>query len=931
MEKTLSIIFFVLTFNAINALAQTAEDSLKAIISQHRGDTIEVRALIALAGLQTRFDSAMMYAGEGLEKAKELNDKEGEADCYFELAKVNGDEGYISPTIQYSLNALTLYEDLRDNAGIVGAHLILQANYREAADFRNSLIHAKVGAQIAAANNVVDKKGAFPGHRLAPLFLAEIGQTFLLLEQLDSALIYTEKSIAQNELFNGAVWNFPVYVLATIQNLKGQYQPALKNYRLSLSLAVQNKLPWDTLQIQSGMSTLFLRIGRPDSVIYYAHPIAHNWRAGREIKTLFEAVGNLAQAYKIKNDKDSTIKYLELGQTLKDSIFSREKVREIQNISFNERLKRQEIAVAQDKYKSKIQLYVLVAGLFVMVLFALILWRTNIQKRERLKSNLRVEQMEREKERIQLEKAKEIDKAKSAFFANISHEFRTPLTLIKGPVQNLMEEFSDRPSVKKQLKLIQHNADLLLRLINQLLDLAKLEAGTVKVNTIKSDLNYFLTVTIDSFSSNAKQKEIEFNFKLPGIRYDISFDKDKVETIVTNLVGNAVKFTPAKGRVDIDARVDIADSTSAGQLVVTISDTGIGIPAEDQTKIFERFYQLNEGGAHKEVGSGIGLALVKELTELLGGSLKVKSEPGKGSEFCVTLPVQILSVASEVEIPVPLNVSDSHIEIEVDNDKVAKNGRAKLLVVEDNAELRRFIISTLRSEYSFFEAADGKAAFVIALQETPDLIISDVMMPEMDGVTMTAKLKKDIRTSHIPVILLTAKATEEAKITGLNTGADDYLVKPFNNEELVLKVRNMIASRNRVREKVRLEFMRLGPTVEAISADEKLLLKVKEAILKRLSDEQLSVDSLAGEIGLSRAHFYRKITALTGLPVNELIQSFRLERASQLLAQRWGSVSQVAYEVGFSNPSYFSKCFKEHYGVLPSEYGKKHKLNPHSL
>jgi YesN/AraC family two-component response regulator len=249
------------------------------------------------------------------------------------------------------------------------------------------------------------------------------------------------------------------------------------------------------------------------------------------------------------------------------------------------------------------------------------------------------------------------------------------------------------------------------------------------------------------------------------------------------------------------------------------------------------------------------------------------------------------------------------------------------MVVEDNAELRSFIISSLNGDYSFCEAGDGKEGIEIALQEIPELIISDVMMPEMDGITMTAKLKNDIRTSHIPIILLTAKATDEAKITGLNTGADDYLVKPFNNDELILKVRNMIESRNRVREKVRLEFLRQGPTVEATSADEKLLQKVKETIINKLSDEQLSVDSLAEEVGLSRAHFYRKITALTGLPVNELIQSFRLERAAQLLARQWGSVSQVAYEVGFSNPSYFSKCFKKKFGALPSEYSDKYQVH----
>ena len=551
-------------------------------------------------------------------------------------------------------------------------------------------------------------------------------------------------------------------------------------------------------------------------------------------------------------------------------------------------------------------------------------WRA-IMQREHLKSNLKLEQVEREKKDLQLEKAQEIEKAKNTFFTNISHEFRTPLTLIKGPAQNLLAEFSSRPSAKKQLQLIQHNADVLLKLINQLLDLAKLESGTVGVNAVKVDLNAFLNMLIDSFSSHAKEKGIDLIDDLPEIRYHVSLDKDKVETIITNLLGNAVKFTSSNGRVHLNAKIELADSPGVGQLIVTVSDTGIGIPAGEQANIFERFYQVHAGGAHNVLGSGIGLSLVKELTELLGGTLTVRSEPGKGSEFGVTLPVEIISATKEDESVASREVLDVVGADEIRED----SGKTKLMVVEDNTELRSFIISSFNDDYSFCEAGDGKEAIEIAFQEIPELIISDVMMPEMDGIAMTAKLKKDIRTSHIPIILLTAKATDEAKISGLNMGADDYLVKPFNNDELILKVRNMIASRNRVREKVRIEFMREGPAINALSADEKLLQKVKEVILSRLSDEQLSVDSLASEIGLSRAHFYRKITALTGLPVNELIQNFRLERGAQLLTQQWGPVSQVAFEVGFSNPSYFSKRFKEKFGVSPSEYPPKEKTaNP---
>jgi len=548
--------------------------------------------------------------------------------------------------------------------------------------------------------------------------------------------------------------------------------------------------------------------------------------------------------------------------------------------------------------------------------------RRAIIQRERLKSNLKLEQMEREKEHLQLEKAQEVDKMKTSFFTNISHEFRTPLTLIKGPTQNLLEEFSNKPKVAEQLEVIQHNADLLLKLINQLLDLAKLETGNLRIKNLEGDLTSSLDVIVHSFTSAASHKKIDLIITLPKDRYHAYFDKDKLEVILNNLIGNALKFTPAHGKITFSANVEINSFPNDARLIITVSDNGIGIPAEHQLKIFERFYQVDEGGAHTELGTGIGLALVKELTELMGGQITLQSEPEKGSEFRVLVPLQIIKVIEQTEdlshpettAALPVN----GLTIAPENDDAPE--KPKILVVEDNADLRKFIISSLGDDYDFLEADNGKLGLEVALMEIPELIISDLMMPEMDGLSMTAKIRKDFRTSHVPIIILTAKATEEDKLTGLDKGADDYLTKPFNKSELVIKVRNAITSRVKIREKIRLELLTEAPKLEAVSGDEQFLVKVKEAILNRLADEQLSVESLAREIGWSRAQFYRKITALTGQSVNELIRGFRLQKAAQLLEQQWGSVSQVAFEVGFSNPSYFSKCFKEQYGVLPSEY-----------
>jgi signal transduction histidine kinase/DNA-binding response OmpR family regulator/ligand-binding sensor domain-containing protein len=545
--------------------------------------------------------------------------------------------------------------------------------------------------------------------------------------------------------------------------------------------------------------------------------------------------------------------------------------------------------------------------------------RKAIVQRERLKSNLKLAKVEQEKEHFELEKAKEVDKVKSAFFANISHEFRTPLTLIKGPVQELMEEFSNHPNVRERLKLVQRNADLVLKLINQLLDLAKLESGTLTVEKSNSDFNSFVSAVVNSFSSLAFQKNITLSTELPSIRYQVRFDKDKVETILINLINNAIKFTPAGGIVNVNSMYD-----NNSRVVITVTDNGIGIPEEQQGKVFERFHQVSE--THKEVGTGIGLALVKELVALMDGTISLTSEPGKGSAFTITLPVEQLDVLTEVVVVETVARQEVYDDDYPAIDDSRDNGDGELphiLVVEDNTDLRKFIIDSLGKEFHFREAANGKEGMEMAFKFVPDVIISDVMMPEMDGIAMTGKIKNDIRTSHIPLILLTAKTTDESKLKGLGTGADDYLTKPFDKKELLIKVRNSIALRIKLREKIKLELLKEGPNTKVQSADEKFLYNVREIIFSRMSDEQLSVESLAEEVALSRSQLLRKVTALTGVSVNELIRTFRLQKAAQLLEQRWGPVTQVAYEVGFSNLSYFSKVFKEQYGVLPSEYAAK--------
>jgi len=539
--------------------------------------------------------------------------------------------------------------------------------------------------------------------------------------------------------------------------------------------------------------------------------------------------------------------------------------------------------------------------------------RRNLIQRERLASKLKMEHLE-------LEKVQEIDKAKTNFFANISHEFRTPLTLIQGPVQNLLEKFKRDKETQYQLNLVQQNSDRLLRLVNQILELARLESGSLKNEYSEGDLIRFLKNVVDTFSALAVQKRISLIRQLPSKTVRAVFDRDKLEKIVSNLISNAIKFTPEHGAIIVNVTV-MAESDGRSTLLFRITDTGKGIPAEQRDKIFERFYQVSEDGS-PNAGTGIGLALSKELAEFLGGSLTLESTVGEGSKFMLKLPLTVLEIQEQPVEEVP--------NAEIWEAPPSENGHAMegtekplLLIVEDHAELRKFIITCLGNDYQFIEAANGKEGLHLAIEQVPALILSDVMMPMMDGIEMCNKIKNDHRTSHIPLILLTAKAGDDSKLTGLGIGADDYLIKPFHKEELILKIRNQVAARVRLQEKIRLELLSTSTPVQAISADEKFLERIKSIVERRLSDEQLSVEALAEEIGLSRVQLYRKIMALTGISVNEFIRKLRLQKAAQLLQQQWGPVSQVAYEVGFSNLSYFSKCFKEQFGTLPSEYQSK--------
>jgi DNA-binding response OmpR family regulator len=514
---------------------------------------------------------------------------------------------------------------------------------------------------------------------------------------------------------------------------------------------------------------------------------------------------------------------------------------------------------------------------------------------------------------------------KSRFFANISHEFRTPLTLILGPSERILKKTSENDT-KKQAGSIKQNASRLLGLINQLLDLSKLEAGELKLRASVGNIVSFIKGVTLSFESIAERKDITLIVNTTNEEIEMYFDKDKMVKILSNLLSNAFKYTAEGGEIVVSI-----NETYTNSVTIRVKDTGIGIPKEEIPKLFDRFYQVDSSQTREHEGTGIGLAHTKELVELHHGTFSVDSKINEWTEFTIELSLGRDHLIDD-EIAEPSEMMEeetiideeknlfttTRVQTEVSNNFV--DDKTQILVVEDNEDVRKYIVDSLSEEHQIAEAENGVEGKRIAEELNPDLIISDIMMPKMDGNELTRLLKNNESTSHIPIILLTAKSEQESKIEGLETGADDYLTKPFDTRELLVRIKNLIEQRKKLQEKFRREITVNPKDITVTSIDEQLLQRAINAVENNISDPDFDTTKMAREVGVSRMLLHTKIKALTGQSTGEFIRTLRLKRAAQLLQQGSGNVTQVAYDVGFQNLSYFAKTFRKQFGKSPSHY-----------
>ena len=556
--------------------------------------------------------------------------------------------------------------------------------------------------------------------------------------------------------------------------------------------------------------------------------------------------------------------------------------------------------------------YILLIGITIYFIWKLQLRRIKIRN-------------EIEMSKFEAQKLHEVDKMKTRFFTNISHEFRTPLTLILGPSKQLTVN-SNEEKTKATADLIHRNAKKLNKLVDELLDIAKIESGEMKIRASAYNIVALTKEIALSFYSLAERKKITINLISDLDEIIVYVDKEKVDKILTNILSNAFKFTPENGKISVNIK------KHKKECEIAVSDSGTGIPQNELDKIFDRFYQVDDSHTREYEGTGIGLSLTKELIELHKGQIKVESQEGKGSVFHLIFPLgkehlkpeEIFDwQAAEKETDTLSELVKEYSSSMKHNNIFELSGDLEiptLLIVEDNSDVRNYILNILSNDYKIYEADDGEEGLDKSFKYIPDLIITDVMMPKLDGFQFCKKLKSDFRTSHIPVIMLTAKATMKDKINGLEIGADDYIMKPFEAGELNARIKNLLEQRNRLHEHFR-KFGYIEKAKQNISsADELFIQKAVAAINGNLSDSTFGIDELAEKLAVSRALLFKKINHLTGESPGEIIKRLRLNKAAMLIEKNSGNISEISLEVGFNNPSYFSECFKKQFGVLPSQY-----------
>ena len=886
---------------------------------------------------QAEYEKALGYYNKSLEIRKEIGELKGMASVYNSLGILYNNQDNLTVALDYYQKALRAFEEFDDQMGIARTRQNI------------GLLYMKLNEPEKAVEYLLLSMAYFEKmNYLGYLFISynNIGVIYKDLRQFDTAKIYLNKSLEASKRMNDKSNISRSQInLGNIEKIQGHFERAKEYYTDALPYLEEKNDIKNLANLYFGLGSLHNKFdmfsaGRRWCEKGYELSNKHNFLeekllncecltdANKNLGNISKAFAYLTEYYALRDTIQRLANMEELTRLELQYEFDKQHM--VDSLAMEEDKLKQELVYQEDLNAQKTQRNAFMfvgAGVFI---FALLLYsRLLFVRRVNHKLEDKNKIIEREKLR-----AEESERSKERFFNNVSHEFRTPLTLILGPLDKIISKTKDI-QLKYDLNIMQRNANRLYYMINELLNLYKLESGKIKLRARYQDIGQFVYRYIQSFEPLAQQKNIKLAFTADSKMLEVYFDSEKMEKVLGNLLSNAFKFVDAGGKVEVSVtRKSISAENNYEGVLISVADDGIGIPPDKIEHVFDRFYQVDESLSRNYEGTGIGLSLTKELVELHHGYIRAESKPGKGAAFYFFLPFgrdhlnddEIVEEKEEIIIsgkPTTTARPDEEDPL-VKIDK--KDDLPVLLVVEDNPDMRTYIKSELSESYLVLEANNGEEGLKVAMDSIPDLIISDIMMPKMDGNVMTLKLKSLELTSHIPVILVTARTTVEQKIEGLETGADAYLSKPFNSRELRVRVKKLIEQRSQLQARFANNLdnaIRLADT-NITSMDQQFLEKALALVEANISNQEFTVENFGREMAMSRVQLHRKLTALTNQSASRFIRTIRLKHAAEFLSKDGANVTETAYKFGFNNLSYFAKCFSEDYGMSPKEWVKKH-------
>ena len=915
------LLLLIIHIASFNSFCQNSDlERLNNLLIKHLlKDSLRVNLLNELSFhiFKNQPEKSLLFAEEALTLSRKLAFSKGELQAENNLSVYYLMKGRAEIALESAMKAAQLGERMRSADLTADSYSILATIYHNQKSFDKALRYAKQALALNPHNVHVTSR-----------IYNSLGSIARDNENYDSAFIYYEKALmVMNKVKNNYRLPEVLNNIGITYLRKGDIDSALDYFIKASDEARESGNRRAQILASMNLGNVLIEKNKflaAEEIETSALTMAQEMNDKRKLMQIYLSLATI----KMETGKHHEAHlFMTRHYNLKDSLLSEEKNKQITEIETRYETQKKDDTIRALEQQSEIhslrQLF-LISSLIALIIAIGIFYFLQRSHNKRVLKLLRVQ-------KILNRKLQENDQLRSNFFSKISHEFRTPLTLILAPIESKLTSPTLQETDREPFQLVKRNANRLLTLVNQLLDLSKLEAKKMEIILQLSDLNKFLNITATSFDSLAESKEIHFKKNIQLDLLENWFDADKLEKIINNILFNAFKFTPRGGTIIYD----VTQTENTRDLVISIKDTGIGIPKNEQRHVYSPFYQSRYDVDNGQPGTGLGLSLVKELVKLYNGEITLISTVNEGTSITITLPLTKERLPSSARFIDTKEIINSK-SIETDDGrtelnpslsgsgkvKEAKDHQDTILIIEDNAELRNFISSKLQDRFTIFTAIDGKEGFATAAEYIPDLIISDVMMPNMDGLMLSDKIKNDERTSHIPIILLTAKADLDSKIIGLQKGADDYMAKPFLMEELIARVTNLIEQRKKLANKYKAALATPTPQRE-LSLDEKFLLRAKMIVEEHISDTSFGVEQMAEKINLSRAQLFRKLKATTGISPNEFINEIRLKRAAQLILSKADTIAQIGYSVGFNEQSYFAKSFRKRFGVPPSEYSKK--------